>query len=80
MKQGGRIWHEQLKAYIEKLGYVQCPRGHAAFRIGKWCEDDWVVCAWTTRPELEIAINLTILQRCFIRGAISQESESYAGC
>jgi Reverse transcriptase (RNA-dependent DNA polymerase) len=34
LKQARRIWHKQLKADMEGLGYVQCPRNYAVFRIG----------------------------------------------
>jgi Reverse transcriptase (RNA-dependent DNA polymerase) len=51
LKQAGRIWHEQLKADMEGLGYVQCPRDHAVFRIGTWRNDDWAVCAFWVDDE-----------------------------
>ena len=31
LKQAGRIWHECLKADMEELGFVQCPRDHTVF-------------------------------------------------
>jgi Reverse transcriptase (RNA-dependent DNA polymerase) len=34
LQQAGRIWHERLKADMQELGYVQCPRDNAVFRIG----------------------------------------------
>jgi len=46
LKQAGRIWHERLKADMEELGYTQCPRDHAVFRIGTWTKDDWAICTF----------------------------------
>ena len=51
LKQAGRIWHERLKADMEELGFVQCPRDHAVFRIGTWRKDDWAVCAFWVDDE-----------------------------
>ena len=42
----GRIWHKRSKADMEELGYTQCQRDHAVFRIGIWKTSDWVVCAF----------------------------------
>ena len=44
LKRAGRIWHDRLKADMEELGYMQCPRDHTT-RIGTWTKDDWAVCA-----------------------------------
>jgi len=40
LKQASRIWHEKLKADTEELGFVQCQRDHAVFRIGDWGSRD----------------------------------------
>jgi hypothetical protein len=45
LKQAGRIWHDRLKADMEELGFAQCSRDYAVFRIGTGRADDWVVCA-----------------------------------
>ena len=54
LKQAGRIWHERLKADMEDLGFVQCPRDHAVFRIGTWRKDDWAICAFWVDDETGI--------------------------
>jgi hypothetical protein len=46
LKQAGRSWHERLKADMEELGYVQCQRDHAVFKVGTWKKGDWAVCAF----------------------------------
>src|SRR5258706_4458937 len=51
LKQAGRIWHERLKADMEELGYVQCNRDHAVFRIGNRRDGNWAVCAFWVDDE-----------------------------
>ena len=46
LKQVGHIWHERLKADMEELGYTQCHRDNAVFRISTWKKGDWAVCAF----------------------------------
>ena len=62
LKQAGRIWHERLKADMEQLGFVQCPRDHAVFRIGTWKRADWAVCAFWVDDETGVG-SLHQLQR-----------------
>ena len=51
LKQAGWIWHERLKADMEGLGYVQCKRDHAVFRIGNRSDGNWAVCAFWVDDE-----------------------------
>jgi len=51
LKQAGRIWHESLKADMEELGFTQCHRDHAVFRIGKREKGNWAVCAFWVDDE-----------------------------
>lgn len=51
LKQAGRIWHERLKADMNELGFVQCPRDHAVLCIGTWGRDDWAACAFWVDDE-----------------------------
>jgi hypothetical protein len=54
LKQAGRIWHDRLKADMKDLGYTQCPRNHAVFRIGTWRQEDWAVCAFWVDDETRV--------------------------
>ena len=36
LKQADRIWHERPKDDMEELGFLQCQRDRAVFRIGDW--------------------------------------------
>jgi len=51
LKQAGRIWNERFKVDIEALGFVQCQRDHAIFRIGDWGSRDLAVCAFWVDDE-----------------------------
>jgi hypothetical protein len=46
LKHAGRIWCEWLKADMEALEYLQCPRDPAVFQIGTWKREDREVCAF----------------------------------
>ena len=54
LKQAGCIWHERLKADMEELGYTQCHRDNAIFRIGIRKKGDWAVCAFWVDDETGI--------------------------
>ena len=54
LKQAGRIWHERLKTGMDELGYMQCYRDHAVFRIGTRRTGDWAVCAFWVNDETGI--------------------------
>ena len=54
LKQAGRIWHERLKADMEELGYTQCQRDHAVFRIGTRKTGNLAVCAFWVDDETSI--------------------------
>ena len=54
LKQAGRIWHERLKADMEQLGFIQCPKDNAVFRIGSWRKGDWAVCAFWVDDEMGV--------------------------
>ena len=62
LKQAGRIWHERLKADMESLGFVQCPRDHAVFQIGTRKQDTWAICAFWVDDETGVG-SLSQLQR-----------------
>ena len=54
LKQAGCIWHERLKADMEELGYTQCHRDNAVFRINTWKKGDWAVCAFWVDDKMGI--------------------------
>jgi len=39
---------------MEELGFMQCPRDRAAFRIGTWRSDDWAVCGFWVDDETRV--------------------------
>ena len=54
LKQAGRIWHEQLKADMNELGFTQCPRDNGVFCIGNWGSNDWAACTFWVDDEVGI--------------------------
>ena len=82
LKQAGRIWHERLKADMEELGYAQCQRDYAMFRIGTWKTGDWpcVHFGLMTRLALGPMNSWTMLRICSAGNTGYWARGSYIGC
>ena len=60
LKQAGRIWNERLTADMNSLGFTQCPRDNAVFRIGTWGSNDWAVCTFWVDDEVGIGSRIQL--------------------